>query len=138
MGWPRKKTTREKLQNLQNGAARVITRSSYDISSCCLPDELEWETLSSNRLKQKAILMFNTLNKRTPVYLQQMFSPSESAYNLRDSHGKLFVPRPYTDYLKRSFSCNGASLLNSLPESLRLVTSRHALKTGLETFLADN
>ena len=128
----------EKLQKLQNRAARVITRSSYDISSCSLLDELKWETLSSNRLKQKAILMFNTLNKRTPVYLQQMFSPSESSYNLRDSHGKLFVPRPHTDYLKRSFSYSGASLWNSLPESLRLVTSHHAFKTGLETFLANN
>ena len=69
----------EKLQKLQNRAARVITRSSYDISSCSLLDELKWETLSSNRLKQKAILMFNTLNKCTPVYRQQMFSPIESA-----------------------------------------------------------
>ena len=101
----------EKLQKLQNRAARVITHlmTSYDISSCSLLDELKWETLSSNRLKQKAILMFNTLNKRTPVCLQQMFSPSESTYNLRDSHGKLFVPRPHTDYLKRSFSYSGPS-----------------------------
>ena len=101
----------EKLQKLQNRAARVITHlmTSYDISSCSLLDELKWETLSSNRLKQKAILMFNTLNKRTPVCLQQMFSPSESTYSLRDSYGNLFVPRPHTDYLKRSFGYSGPS-----------------------------
>ena len=82
--------------------------------------------------------MFNTLNICYPVYLQQMFSPIESANNPRDSHGKLFIPRPHTDYLKRSFSFSGATLWNSLPESLRLVTSHHAFKTGLETFLANN
>jgi hypothetical protein len=33
--------------------------------------------------------MFNTINKHTPFYLQEMFSPSESVYNLIDSYGKL-------------------------------------------------
>ena len=68
----------EKLQKLQNRAARVITRSSYDISSSSLLEELNWESLSTKRLiiKQKAILMFNTVNKRTPFYLQEMFSPT--------------------------------------------------------------
>ena len=47
-----------------------------------------------------------------------MFSPSESVYNLRDSCGKLYVPKPRTDYSKRSFSYSGASLWNGLPESL--------------------
>jgi hypothetical protein len=60
--------------------------------------------LSTERLKQKAILMFNTINKHAPFYLQEMFSPSESVYNLRDSYGKLYVRKPRTDYLKRSFS----------------------------------
>jgi hypothetical protein len=67
----------EKLQKLQNRAARVITHS--------LLEELNWESLSTKRLKQKAILMFNTINKHTPFYLQEMFFPSESVYNLRDS-----------------------------------------------------
>ena len=38
-------------------------------------------------------------------------------YNLRDSQGKLFNPKPPTDYMKRSFSYSGAFLWNSLPES---------------------
>ena len=58
--------------------------------------------------------MFNTVNKRTQFYLQEMFSPSESVHNLRDSYGKLYVPKPRTDYLKRSFSYSGASLWNGL------------------------
>ena len=128
----------EKLQKLQNRAARVITCSSYDISSSSLLEELNWESLSTKRLKQKAILMFNTINKHTPFYLQEMFSPSESVYNLRDSNGKLYVPKPRRDYLKRSFSYSGASLWNGLPESLRSVTSLAVFKAGLEAFLINN
>jgi hypothetical protein len=68
----------------------------------------------------------------------QMFSPSESVYHLRGSYGKLYVPKPRTDYLKRSFTYSGASLWNGLPESLRSVTSLAAFKTGLEAFLINN
>jgi hypothetical protein len=116
----------EKLQILQNRAARVITSSSYDILSSSLLEEHKWESLSTKPLKQKAILMFNNINKHTPFYLQEMFSPSESVYNLRDY------------YLKRSFSYSGASLWNGLPESIRSVTSLAAFKTGLEAFLINN
>ena len=126
----------EKLQKLQNRAARVITRSSYDISSSSLLEELNWESLSTKRLKQKA--MFNTINKHTPFHLQEMFSPSESVYNLTDSYGKLYDPKPRTDYLKRSFNYSGASLWNGLPESLRSVTSLAVFQTGLEAFLVNN
>ena len=51
-------TLSDRLQKLQNRAARVITRSSYDISSNLLLDQLKWNNLSVNRQKQKAILMY--------------------------------------------------------------------------------
>ena len=59
-------TLSDRLQILQNRAARVITRSSYDISSNLLLDQLKWNNLSVNRQKQKAILMFKTLSGQTP------------------------------------------------------------------------
>ena len=71
-------------------------------------------------------------------YYMQDITPSETVYNLRDSYGKLYVPKPRTDYLKRSFSYSGASLWNGLPESLRSVTSLAVFKTGLEAFLINN
>ncbi len=132
------KTLSEKLQKLQNRAARVITRSSYDVSSSSLLDELNWDTLSTMRLKQKANLVYNTINERTPLYLQQMFSPRENVYNLRDSQSKLFIPKPRTDYMKRSFSYSGAFLWNSLPESLRSIDNFSHFKTGLKHYLNNN
>ena len=127
-------TLSDRLQKLQNRAARVITQSTYDISSRDLLDELQWNSLSVNRDKQKAIFMFKTLNGLTPQYLEEMFSSRIGYYTLRDSNRKLFIPKPNTDYLylKHSFSYSGVSLWNSLPESLRLSPSLTSFKTNLE------
>ena len=45
-----------------------------------------------------------------------------TAYNLRDSDGKLAIPLPRTNYYKNSFGYSGAVLWNSLP-SARQATS---------------
>ena len=125
-------TLSDRLQKLQNRAARVITQSTYDISSRDLLNELQGNSLSINRDKQKAIFMFKTVNGLTPQYLEEMFSSRIGHYTLRDSNRKLFIPKPNTDYLKPSFSYSGASLWNSLPESLRLSPSLTSFKTNLE------
>ena len=126
-------TLSDRLQKLQNRAARVITCSSCDISSNLLLDQLKWNNLSVNRLKQKAILMYKTLNGQTPQYLHEMFTSRRCQYPLRNYNGKLFIPKPNTDYLKRSFSYSGAILWNNLPESLRLSPSFTAFKSSLES-----
>jgi hypothetical protein len=118
----------DKLQKLQNRAARVITRSSYDASSNSVFEELRWNNLYTNRNMQKAILMYKVTNNLTLMYLQDLFVTRVSHYSLRDSEGKLFLPKPRKDYLKRSFSYSGASLWNSLPESLRSSLSLSSFK----------
>ena len=52
-----------------------------------------------------------------PNYLSNMFSPicTVHEHNLRGSYHKLFVPRPLTKTLKKSFSYRGASLWNDIP-----------------------
>ena len=131
-------TLSDRLRKLQNRAARVITRSTYDISSSQLLDQLQWNTLSVNRHKQKAVVMFKTLNGQSPQYLQELFSSRNCQYSLRNSNGKLFIPKPNTDYLKRSFSYSGASLWNSLPESLRLSSSLSSFKGSLESLYSSS
>ena len=51
------------------------------------------------------------------------YSVSDTDYDLRDSFHKLNLPKPRTNYLKRSFSSSGALLWNSLPESIRATTT---------------
>ena len=99
-------------------------------------ETLKWDKLSLRRRKQKAIMMFKSLNGLAPVYLQDLFS--ERHTDMRDSLRKLNLPKPCTDYLKRSFGYSGALLWNSLPENMRAIRSigqfkkkiSHALKAS--------
>ena len=113
----------DKLQKLQNRAARVITKSPFDTSSNHLLSTLDWERLSLRRKKQKALMMYKTMNDLAPEYLQSLFSQRHSAYNLRNSEGRLTLSKPSTNYLKRSFSYSGAMLWNNLPKSLKNAAS---------------
>ena len=78
-------TLSDKLQKLQNRAARVITRSSYDTSASILLNRLNWDNLSTRRKKLKAMLMLKIIKGLSPAYLQDLFSIRSTPYNLRDS-----------------------------------------------------
>ena len=119
---------RDKLQKLQNRAARVITKLPFDTSSNHLLSTLNWERLFLRRKKQKALTMFKTVNGFAPHYLQSLFSQHHSVYNLRDSEGKLTLPKPSSNYLKRSFSYSGAMLWNNLPKCLKNAVSVNNFK----------
>lgn len=55
-------------------------------------------------------------------------------YSLRDTEGKLAIPKPRTNYLKNSFSYDGAILWNSLPIEIRQAKSLNLFKTGCSGF----
>ena len=57
------------------------------------------------------------------MYLHELFSERHTDYDLLDSFRKLKLPKPRTEYLKRSFGYSGALLWNSLPESIRAIRS---------------
>ena len=118
----------DKLQKLHNRAARIITKLPFDTSSTYLLSTLDWERLFLRRKKQKALTMFKTMNGLAPDYLQSLVSQHHSVYNLRDSEGKLTLPKPNTNYLKRSFSYSGAMLWNNLPKCLKNAVSVNNFK----------
>ena len=68
-------------------------------------------------------MMFKSLNGLAPVYLHELFSERHTGYDLRDSFRKLNLPRPRTEYLKRSLGYSGALLWNFVPESIRAIRS---------------
>ena len=51
----------DKLQKMQNRAARILTFSNYDVRSSVLLDELGWERLEYVRLKQLAVTMYKSI-----------------------------------------------------------------------------
>ena len=82
-------------------------------------NKLNWEKLSKRRQTQKALIMFKTIHKLAPEYLHQLFTPRRAEYNLRNLEGKLALPKPHSNYLKRSFSYSAALLWNNLPQEMR-------------------
>ena len=94
----------DKLQTLQNRVARVLTKLPFVTSSNLLLAMRKWEKLSLRRKKQKALIMYKTLNDLAPDYLQCLFTQRHNKdYNLRNLAQKLSLPKPNTNYLKRSF-----------------------------------
>ena len=130
-------TLSDKLQTLQNRAARVITRSSYDTSASILLNRLNWHNLSTRRKKLKATLMFKIIKGLSPEYLQDLFSIRSTKYNLRDSEIKLNLLKPRANYCKRASGYSGALLWNSLPVHLRKSDSLRSFKRELDKFYSN-
>ena len=104
------------IQKLQSRAARIITYSNYDARSKDILNNLGWKNLAERRHDQLATIMFNSMNGQVPQYIYQLFTENSEVhkYNLRRSGDSLFTQRPNTEALKKSFSCRGALLCNSL------------------------
>ena len=100
----------DKLQKLQNRAARAITKSPYNTSTSELFSKLGWDDLSTRRKKHRAIMMFKTVHELTPSYLHELFDFCSTGYHLRNLENTLFVPKPRTNYGKRTFSYDGAAV----------------------------
>ena len=82
-------TLRNKLQKLQNRAARVLTFSDYDEGAGYLFELLGWKNLARWHEIEKATMVYQSLHGLAPEYLCSRFSTRETAYNLRDSENKL-------------------------------------------------
>ena len=110
-----------KLQRLQNRAARIITRSSWEVRSKDILSNLGWETLKSRRYNLKKKFMAKVMSGRTPKYIEDLFRTKKQITSLvlRDSSNKLAVPFPKTDCFKQSINYSGGTLWNSLPRSER-------------------
>ena len=81
-------------------------------------------------------MVFKSLHNLTPVYLHNMFCNFNTHYGLRNSTNKLILPKPRTEYLKRSFSYSGAALWNSLPQAFRECNSLGAFKKKAKAYFS--
>jgi len=87
---------------------------------------LKIQLVQALRKKQKLKLMFKTLNHQSPQYLKGLFKPFSTDYGLENSDDKLALPKPRTEFLKRSFAtvghiCGIAFHLTSEPLDLLLI-----------------
>ena len=77
---------------------------------------LKWNSLADRRAKQLKSLMFKTVNNLVPEHLSDKFASVYTIHrhNLRGAQHNLFILRPNTEALKKSFRYRGAVTWNSL------------------------
>ena len=63
----------EKLQKLQNRAARVFICANYDFNVDELFRAMGWGKLKYQRLESAAVMMYKSLHGMTPEYLSSRF-----------------------------------------------------------------
>ena len=112
----------ERLQKLHSRCARVIMRYKNEAGQSELAQRhLGWSLLSKRRFHIKARHMFKILQELALVRILNILrnSCSANSYHLRKADNKLALPLPKTEFLKKSFSYNGARVWNSLPYEIR-------------------
>ena len=128
------------------GVSVSTNQTSFDQikSSCLLNDDplirqLGWNKLDNQRKFHKAVMVHKSLHGLALGYLCSMFTDRSSitSYSLRDTEGKLTIPKPRTDYLKNSFSYSGAVLWNSLPMDLRQANTLSKFRRGYSNLFLD-
>ena len=93
-------TLLDKLQKLQNRAARIVTNSSYDASSLPLIGNLGWLTMKEMIEFETATTVYKSLHGLAPEYMQLMLMElSENTSRcLRNTEADLRIPRFATSY----------------------------------------
>ena len=110
----------EKLQKMQNRAARVITGKSYDVRSKDILQELSWQPLMERWGNNKAIFMHKVANGEYLEKISNLFVvKNNDNYNLRNNGIDYTLEKPRTNFLKKSISYCGAKMWNELPVELK-------------------
>ena len=130
----------DRLQNVQNSAARLIARRRKIDHITPVMKELHWLPVSQRIIYKILLITYKALNGLAPSYIRDMLQPLKSTINLRSSmKGLLSVPPiKLVNYGQRSFSYAAPKLWNELPDSVRHSESISIFKTKLKTYLFKN
>lgn len=126
----------EKLQLVQNNAARLIAKKSKHTSIEHTRKELHWLPIEFRINYKINLLTFKCLNNIAPLYLQNLLHFYKPKRDLRSSDkGYLDGKKTRTVAGDRAF-CNAApKLWNELPEDIRNIKRIECFKTALKTHL---
>ncbi|XP_069050137.1 uncharacterized protein [Lepisosteus oculatus] len=130
------KSTLNKLQYVQNSAARILTRSSTSVHITPILESLHWLPVKFRVDFKILMLTYKALHGLAPQYLSELLSPYSPPRNLRSSNSALLtVPQARLHCMgDRAFSCYAPKLWNSLPKDIRESPSLNSFKSRLKTF----
>ena len=123
-----------RLQKLQNCAARIITNSSFDAPSRPLIEGLGWKTIEELISYESTIMVFKSVNELAPRYLCNLFTKiSQCSFrNLRNTETDLRLPKKRSANWQKCFSFRGDKLWNSLPAESKMASSLNSFKNSIK------
>ena len=105
---------------MQNRAARVITGKPYDTRISDMLNVLDWQPLADRRKFKKVLLMCKVKNNQLPENISSMFRINRNEnYRLSSNYINCTLPKPKTNFVKRSVSYSAVSHWNNLPNSAK-------------------
>ena len=115
----------DKLQKLQNRAARIVTNSPYDASALPLIGSLGWLTIRELIDFETSKMVYKSLNALAPDYLRNLFQKVSEATNsqLRNSKTDLRLPLLRTSTGQKSFAYRGAKVWSDLDSVVKASAS---------------
>lgn len=126
----------QRLQRVQNTAARTVTRPSRHASITSILQKLHWLPVAARIEFKICTLTWKALHGRAPIYIRELITPYTTNRPLRSSDQSLLhVPRCRVNYGERAFSIAAPKLWNSLPVGVRQVEHYDSFKVQLKTHL---
>lgn len=126
-----------RLQQVQNSAARLLSRSNRRTHISPILKSLHWLPVSFRFHFKILVLTFRALHGQAPSYIRDLLCPYTPARILRSVDQNLLkVPRTHFKTRgDRSFQAVAPRLWNLLPLSLRSLDSVDVFKSKLKTHL---
>ncbi|KAI5628111.1 hypothetical protein C0J50_8255, partial [Silurus asotus] len=127
-----------KLQLVQNAAARILTRSrKYDHINDPILSSLHWLPVKFRIDYKLLLLTYKALNGLAPMYLSSLFTRYNLSRSLRSQNSGLLVVPKITKSTKggRSFSHLAPKLWNSLPDGVQGSDTLTQFKCRLKMYL---
>lgn len=125
-----------KLQRIQNQAARVVTSAPYDHPTTEILKSLHWLPVRARIMFKILVIVFRTVQGTAPPYLKCLFNRVQGKYRLRSSDDIQFtVPITRTRIADRSIAVVGPKWWNALPKDLKCIRNETTFRKELKTYL---
>jgi len=125
-----------RLQSVQNQAARVVCQAPWSSESSELRRSLHWLPVRQRIQFKTALITYKVINTAMPSYLFDLVKLYQPVRSLRSStSSRLCQPVVKSNFASRAFSVSGPSVWNSLSVETRIAESVNIFKKRLKTEL---
>jgi len=127
-------STRQRLQRVQNCAARLVADAPHRASSRPLLHQLHWLPVKARITYKLCAVMYHIFNGTVPQYLAELCQLCSDDRLRSSSHQDYAVPRTYKRLADGSFSVAGPTAWNSLPVEFRHTSIYSSFRSHLKAF----